>query len=197
MNKWMNYLGALCVLAICLANSTQGQSVDQKGKRQYVTAPSEIAMAAAAVQPASPLEFIDTQLLIDIDTGHWTPSFKLRNRGTKGIRAFTVGFGSQQRGWKVDNPKDLVMPGQVTSLRDEEEAEIVPLTQAIRERLKLTGPIKGIYLLMVVSVEYADGSRFEEAGYEPVQDYLSIVGSLYNDFLRKSSASSSTQKEKQ
>lgn len=197
MKKWMNYLGGLCVLAICLANSTQGQSVEAQRKRQYVIAPSEIAMAAAAVQPASPVEFVDTQLLIDINTGHWTPSFKLRNRGTKAIRAFTVGFGSEQRGWKVDNPKDFLMPGRVTSLRDDEEAEIVPLTQAIREKSKLTGPMQGIYMLIVVDVEYADGSRFEEAGYEPVQDYLSTVNSLYHDFLRKSSTSSLMEKQKQ
>ncbi|SRR6266446_1609830 len=194
MKKGIKYVCGFSILAILLANSTHGQSV-QTAKAQYVNMPS-FGMATVAVQPDSAVEFIDTQLLIDINTGHWIPSFRLRNRGTKPIRAFTVGFGGEQRGWKADNPKDWLTPEQVVSLPGEMQAEIVPLTPAIREKLKLAGPIQGIYMLMVVSVEYADGSHFEESGYEAVQDYLTIVNSLYYDFIRKSPATSITQKQK-
>jgi hypothetical protein len=82
------------------------------------------------------------------------------------------------------------------SLPGEMQAEIVPLTPTIREKLKLAGPIQGIYMWMVVSVEYADGSHFEERGYEAVQDYLAIVNSLYYEFIRKSPATSITRKQK-
>lgn len=44
--------------------------------------------------------------------------------------------------------------------------------KALREKLKLQGPMKGIVALIVVRLEYDDESIFEEKGYESQKEYF-------------------------
>jgi hypothetical protein len=81
MKKGIKYVCRFSILAILLANSTHGQSV-QTAKAPYVNMPSNFGMATVAVQPDSPVEFIDTQMLIDINTGHYS-KFQTPESGNK------------------------------------------------------------------------------------------------------------------
>ena len=59
----------------------------------------------------------------------------------------------------------------------EQEIEIVPLTKEVREKLKLEGPMKGVTILMVVSVEYADGTSYnDEITSKALENYFELVG---------------------
>jgi hypothetical protein len=75
--------------------------------------------------------------------GLWRTDFKLRNRGKKPIRAYMVAaIGLSEWEWKSPNSAHYIMPGQVAALPGE-EGEEVPLTEDLRDKLKLRGPMKG------------------------------------------------------
>jgi hypothetical protein len=153
-----------------------GQNSDSKERHQYVVAPRDLALSVIVAQPGSPLNFVETQTLMNVGTRVWTPSFRLRNHGTKPIRALTVAAaGSDEWTWTATNSSDYFMPGQIKAIEENNRDEIVPLTDALRDKLKLNGPMRGIMVLLVVSVEYVDGSVFKETGYESLGDYLHIV----------------------
>jgi len=192
MKNTLTYCFLLCVVFGITRNNASGQEAPGKAKHQFVVMPRDVGLPVVVVQPESPLEFVETHLLVNVDTGLWIPSFRLRNRGTKPIRAFTIGFaGSDERGWKADNANQYFMPGHILTLNDDESDEIVPLTESLRGRLRLSGPMKGIMVLLVVSVQYADGSGFQESGYEALGEYLFSVSGVLNDPRVKQTGSSS------
>lgn len=154
------------------------QNSEPTAQHQWVVAPRDLALPLIVAQPDSPLDFVETQALINVGTGRWLPGFRLRNHGTKPIRSFTVASaGTNEWSWTATISSDYFLPGQIKAIEGDNRDEIVPLTDGLRERLKLNGPMKGIMVLLVVSVEYADGSSFQEKGYEALDYYLNIVRS--------------------
>jgi hypothetical protein len=148
-------------------------------KRRFVVLPPEQGMLVVASQPNSPLEFIDPKLLVDVKgpSGLWVKSFGMRNRGTKPIRSYTVAAADQgEWRWEAPDVSHYIMPGQTAPpLIEDGKNEIVPLTDQLRESLKLHGPMKGIVALIVVQVEYADGSAFQERAYGALNEYFERV----------------------
>lgn len=183
MKTTLTYFCWLCLLFAIAGGSANGQESDSKEGRQFVVMPRDIGLPLVVVQPESPLEFVDTQLLLSVSSRLWVPSFRLRNCGTKPIPAFTVAAaGTGEWGWKADGPAKYLMPGQLMTLNgDGRDDEIVPLTEALRNKLGLRGPMKGIIALLVVSVEYGDGSHFQENGYEELTVYLDTVRGILSD----------------
>jgi hypothetical protein len=146
-------------------------------ENRFVVIPRDQGLILVVSQPDCPLKFEDVELLSDM-RGVWVKSFKLRNQGTKPISAYTVAaIWSNEWGWEAPDSARYIMPGQTAKpLGPENKVEIVPLTKSLREKLKLEGPMKGIVALIVVRVKYADGSAFEEKGYESQLEYF---GKLY------------------
>lgn len=194
MKNTLTYLCWLCLVFGAVGNIAKGQGTDSSEGRQFVVMPRDIGLPLVVVQPESPLEFVDTQLLFSVSSRLWVPSFRLRDCGTRPLRAFTVASaGGGERGWKADSPAKYLMPGQIMALNgDGKDDEIVPLTEELRNRLGLRGPMKGIIALVVVSAEYADGSHFQEGGYEELTEYLDTVRGILSDphFKRPPSESS-------
>ena len=154
-----------CLYAFSAASSRQSEA---KVEHRLAVVQGILVIAN---QPESPLEFVDPKLMVDM-RGLWRTDFKLRNRGKKPIRAYTVAaIGVNEWGWKASDSAHYVMPGQVVSL-PREAGEVVPLTEDLRDRLKLRGPMKGILALVAVRVEYSDGTTFEEKGYEAQKEYF-------------------------
>ncbi len=62
------------------------------------------------------------------------------------------------------------MPGQTVPLssRDKQD-EVVPLTEELRDKLKLRAPMKAVIVLMVTAVEFTDGTTYND---EPTQKAL-------------------------
>jgi len=178
-----NVIYVLVFLFALSAGSKTGsaQNTDPKERHQYVIAPRDFALPVIVAQPDSPLDFVETQTLINIDTRVFTPSFRLRNHGTKPIRSFTVATaGNSEWNWTAKNSGDYFLAGQIKTLEEDNRDEVVPLTDALRDRLKLSGSMKGFMVLLVVSVEYADGSVFHETGYEALNDYIPIISAALN-----------------
>lgn len=153
---------AMCLLAVC---KIMGQEIGTDVKRKYAVVPPEQALALVVNQPKSPIEFQDIKAVISVsgwDEGHIGYSFRLRNRSTKPIRAYTVSRSGGEYAVIADNPKDYIMPGQLAPPFTKTNSEIVPLTDELRDKLKLRGEMKQIVMLMVVRVEYADGTVFDD-----------------------------------
>ena len=100
------------------------------------------------------------------------------------IRDYTVaGYSSYGSFWTKSWPKKgtskLLMPGQKTSADDNEDIlEIVPLTDTLRDQLKLRGVMRGVTVFMIVSVEFADGTVYNnKPTKEALEAYFNIVSS--------------------
>jgi hypothetical protein len=171
---------AWLTLVFCLLGSSLAQE-KANPPRKVVIMPRDVVLPVIASQPESPLRFEGVEVVTEPDGngqgGHEV--FRLRNVGQKPIRSFIVasltsaGTGGR---WEFTAPsqREWIMPGDI-DLESKRERPLsrVPVTDELRERLKLRGPLQGIIVLMVVRVETADGSVFDdEPAYKALRDYL-------------------------
>jgi len=64
------------------------------------------------------------------------------------------------------------MPNEVFAFpRDTKAIDFVALTQELRGKLKLCGPMKDAIIFMILKVEFADGSGYDDtAKYEKIRE---------------------------
>jgi Carboxypeptidase regulatory-like domain len=169
-------LGVLCILCLCGIGAVRAQQTNTPAKHRFVVLPPDQGRLLLLPQPACPLELIDPKLLVYVDEhpGLWAESFELRNRGTKPIRAYSVAvLALKEWAWEATDSGNYIMPGKTAPpLVKGGEDEIIPLTDELREKLELRGPMKGIVALIVKRVEYADGSVFQESAYDAFEEYF-------------------------
>ncbi len=167
---------SLVVLLYC-GVAVRAQETNTQKKELFVEVPREIALATVAYQPNCPLQFENVKLLAGVEGGS-LKSYDLRNRGTKPIRSVTIG-DSQGNRWSLDVAKEHgpTIPGQlIPPWSNEDWVQVVPLTNELREKLKLQGSMKGVIVLMVIRVEFTDGTVYDdEAAYKALQNYLEDV----------------------
>jgi hypothetical protein len=165
------YIAVLCILALS-GTDILAQAGHQAGKKQQlVIEPSDSSLLLVASQPNCPLIIENPRRLLNVNLS-WDAryEYQLRNRATKVISDFTlVAWTSFGTGgtltprWKLSN--ELLKPGQTIATSGVgREDEIVPLTDELRDRLKLRGPMKAIIVLMVEKVEFSDGSVYNDEG---------------------------------
>jgi hypothetical protein len=160
----------LWIMFVCCAASASGQQTDHRQKRRFVVVPSERALVVVAHQPESPLQFVEAKLLAAMD-GSEAPAYVVRHNGKKPIRSFTLGIPGGTITWSEELTKRRFMPGERTP-SDEDDVEIVPLTEELRRKLRLDGPMKNFALFMVIRIEYADGSIYSaEQTYKALQQF--------------------------
>ena len=72
----------------------------------------------------------------------------------------------------------LVLKGEVASIGGEEEVEIIPLNDELRTKFKLMDrPMGGVVVLMVVRVEFVDGTVFsDEKASKALEAYFKKLG---------------------
>jgi len=166
-----------CLILLCgseaLGQSQQGERVE---KNRYVVVPREIVLTAVASQPDSPLQFENVKFLARINGGGGGVCFQLRNRGSKPIRSISFavlsapGGPRYSDGWSGKLTGEVVMPGQIVPLSSgDKQDEVVPLTEQLRDKLKIRGPMKAVTVLMVTDVEFTDGTTYND---EPTQKAL-------------------------
>jgi hypothetical protein len=156
----------LVLFAVFLGFTTLHAQQTPQQKVQTVEIPREIGLVTIAYQPNCPLQFEDVQFLVGIDGGGFT-NYDLRNRSTKAISKLTMGDSiGGTWSWGVAKDRGPVRPGQlVPPWSDEDWVETLPLTKELTEKLKLKGPMHGILVLMVIHVEFSDGTIYDD---EPV-----------------------------
>lgn len=157
----MRYLvGAMCFFLIGSISLVNGQRAATPKSKQYAVVPSEIMLIAIVSQPDCPIQLEDVKHLYSID-GEEALAYSAINKGAKPIRAFTMGTAFNTWGWTGKASGKLLMPSQRLSDVNEDNAEIVPLTDELRDKLNLRGPPRKLEVVMVLRIEYADGSTYD------------------------------------
>ncbi|HET6893206.1 MAG TPA: hypothetical protein VFH31_19055 [Pyrinomonadaceae bacterium] len=171
---------AICwmFISITLVGVAFGQNSQGKGKRRVVIVPPHIILPVVASQPDSPLQIEDLKVFMAVSGGNISYSYKVRNRGATPIRSYTIGASNTAgTGWEV-GPRPLeenLLPGQVATLAGN-EVEVIELTEDLRNQLELRGEMQAIMVLMVVGVEYWDGSAYKsEPLYKALQAHLEKI----------------------
>jgi len=177
----MRFFALLLVLSFSCA--VYGQDALNSQKPQAFIIPSELILPVVASQPGCPLRFENVRSIFYIDRSGTAETFNLRNIGNRPIRDFTVAAYTSYGGmWSKSPPKTelqrLVLTGEAASVGGEEEVEIIPLNDELRTKFKLTHrPMGGVVVLMVVRVEFADGSVFsDEKASKALEGYFKKLG---------------------
>ena len=153
-------------------------------ENRYVVIPPESVLLFVASQPGCPIRFEDMKLLVRVDRRDSTVFGKIHNAVTKPIRYLSIGLGGSGGGIStVGGPgpmsgaaiTDLLMPGQ--DLADPSPPQIVPLTEELKHSLELDARSpKGFFVLMVLSVTFADGTKYtDERNTKSIEKYLEFI----------------------
>ena len=175
MKRKAMYAGFIC---LALFAAAFGQSQQGRATRRVVVIPPDVALPLVASQPDSPLQIEDVKLFKYVNESGGAQTFKVRNNGTKAIRSYTVGaWNSVGTGWEIEQPvSGCLLPGQTSSPDGGGEAEVVELTEKLRNELDLRGGMKTVMVFMVVRVEYTDGSTYNNRSvYEALKTYLDKI----------------------
>src|SRR6266496_3420121 len=167
----------IILLAVLVGATSGGGQETLQRKIPVVEIPREVALLAVAYQPNCPLQFENAKFLRGVNGGGLT-SYDLRNRGTKPIRSVAAGDSTGSRWtWGVSGKHGPVTPGQlIPPWSDEDWTETVPLTDELRQKLKLQPPMTGVLILMVIRVEFTDGTFYDdEPEYLAVQSYFEAL----------------------
>jgi hypothetical protein len=175
-------IGILFFALLCAVTAIQGQQQSHRNIQQYVFSPPENILLVVASQSDCPLLIENARLLINID-GKNPPlyQYRLRNRGAKPITSYTIAiWASSSTGWSRERTlNELLMPGQTFSPRDQDQiAKVIPLTDELRDKLKLGGPMKAVVVLMIENVRFTDGSAYNaQKTAQAMQDYFETINS--------------------
>jgi hypothetical protein len=168
---------ATCLISTLALDTIAMQQPTKHERFRCFVEPSDIILTVIAYQPECPLVFVKALPIHGVDEGV-AQIYQVHNRGTKPIRSFivatvtSVGAGSRW-GETGERQREVLMPGQMYPRALEGNTlELVPLTEELRDRHKLRGPMKGIVTFMIVRVEFTDGSVYDaEPEYKALQTF--------------------------
>lgn len=171
----------IIVVAMCLSAATAFAQRPTTVDASYVIVPAQDVFLAIAAQPDCPLRIEDVQLLMLVDNGRARYRYKLSNKGDKPIHYFTVvawtaeGTGGTLSGpppWDGRITDRLLFPGESVQV-GQSDLPIVPLNSTLREKLKLSGKLQTVVILLVDHITFADGSEYDaRAKSESLADFL-------------------------
>lgn len=156
-------------------------SAQQQDKEQYVAIPNDILLLTIASPPGCPIQFENARLLLNVQQKSYAFSYDLRNTSAKPISQWqpmfwsSVGVGGTLG---RDDPtyNRPILPGEV--LRESPE-RLVPLTPDLRKQLDLDKLRGGMIALVINTVTFADGSRYDNSSY------VTAVRSYFEDLATK------------
>ncbi len=172
-----------CLVCLWISGSVCSQQSPEKLK--FVISPNDAYLLAVASQPDCPIQIENAKLLLFIGPGsNWGASYRLSNAGAKPVRIHSItltmwtaqGVGSSWEKLTQDSEK-AVLPGELIAIKeDHDKFEIVPLTDAIRDKFKLRGPLHAVVVLMVEQVKFSDGSVYsDERTANALQSYFQKI----------------------
>ena len=159
----------IIVVVLCLLTSTASAQQPTAVDASYVIVPAQDVFLAVAAQPDCPLRIEEAQLLMPVNKGREHYRYKLSNKGDKPINYFTVvawtaeGTGGTLTGpppWDGRITDRLLYPGESVQV-GQSDLPIVPLNSTLREKLKLSGKLQTVVILLVEHIRFADGSKYD------------------------------------
>jgi hypothetical protein len=175
-----------CLLLLTLVGSG---ILAQKPKRKTkaVVIPNEIYFPAIVAQPDCPLKIEKAFVGKTLD-GTEEMFFQARNTGSKPIVFFQIDMigsngGGQSSIFPYDRTQTSVPPRAVAppGLK-EDSVEFVPLTEDLKQKLRLTGKMRVIAFFMVLKVQFQDGSTYDAT---PLLDSLEQHLKMFEDKYEK------------
>jgi hypothetical protein len=173
----------LCLVCFWVGDSVWAQQGSEKPK--YIIPPNDIYLLTVASQADCPIQIENAKLLFFIGPGsNWGASYRLRNGGTKPLRIQSITLSmwtAQGVGLTLEeltqDTETAVLPGKLITVReDDPKIEIVPLTDEIRDKMKLRGPLHAVVVLMVQQVKFSDGSVYsDERTSKALQSYFQDI----------------------
>ena len=171
-------IAMLALVLLGLACLTTAQQLTQQTRQKFVVVPPEQVLMTVMSQPECSIQFEQVRFLASVEGGGASASFVARNNGSKPIREFTIGGPDWTMSWSEKFTKKLLMPGE-RAFEGKNDVEIVRLTDELRNKLELNGPMRAILVVMVIEVKYADGTTYDaRAAHEALQRYSERLTSL-------------------
>lgn len=169
-------VNSILFAVFCFAN-VFGQTKQEVKK--YVIAPSENTLLVVAAQPSCPLALDDARALLNTDhSWDFRFAYRLRNTGTKPIRRFSLMFWTSESTGGTLTPRDSdapdILPGTTVLVEPKSsEAQVIPLTKELKEKMQLGQPMKMVVVLLVTAIEFTDGTRFsDEKTFQSLKQYF-------------------------
>jgi len=138
--------------------------------------PGDDIAVVIACQPDCPIAFVNPRCFGFLQGGGGGQIYQIQNRGAKAIKGYTLAILNSSGGLteRTAKPRRHLQPEETTPRSlDDWNLDIVPLTDQIREKLRVDGHLKGLTLFMIVSVEFADGSTYDaRSEYESLKTFL-------------------------
>lgn len=184
----LSIIGILLILAVNMAGSAQSP---EERKRQFVVAPRNVVLQVVAVQPGCPIRLENVSFLVGV-SGGGSNVYDLRNVGSKPVRRVTVASSTGAIN-TYESPPGSFHTGTVLYLSSRGQCsgctkdEILTLTPELREKLGLGRQMKSIITLMILEVEFEDGSRFSDREtFEAMSKFLDRLDSALQTSQRRS-----------
>lgn len=170
---------AVCSMFLCAGASAFGQERRPEATRKLVAIPPDVVLAVTASQPDCPLVIEKVDLYKATD-GALEEIYQVRNRSDKPVRGFTMAnWNSVNTGWSMGWPyfflhNQPLQPGELSvPLGRPKNSEFTPLTEELKDKLNLKGPMRAVELFLITEVEFMDGSTYSAgATYEALQKHL-------------------------
>ena len=152
-------------LTISLSFSVLDPTIRQLGMDKRVVAPPDKFLLVVASQPDCPLQLEMNRLLLGVDPGVQPKfEFRIKNIGKKPIARYTVSYRtSLATGGTLSGGRSLtkaLLPGEVVA-GFKKDSQVVPLSDEIRQRLRLDKDEPMLVVLMVENVVFDDGSSYD------------------------------------
>jgi len=154
------------MLLVCISLVVQAQQAEKQASPRYTVIPPTDVLLTIASQPDCPVQIENPRLLYNHSTKRFSYQFDLRNRGSKAITGFSLdewvtgGTGGSII-YEWEEPGRILMPGQVTAQLNIDEKQFVPMSQEVREKLKLKGEMRMLIVLVVRYVHFTGGFTYE------------------------------------
>jgi hypothetical protein len=167
------------LLAINFTFATPFSLQPRRAQRErFFIDPTETVLTVIASQPNCGIEFTKALVIHGVEggSGH---IFQVRNRGTKAVRSYriatvtSVGTGADWS-YRIKESDAPFMPGDVRPKSLETLGiDLVPLSDDLRKKYRLHGPLQGIVVFLVVHVVYADGTEYDgRAEYKALKGFF-------------------------
>lgn len=175
-----NLVGALLILSLPSFVSAQ-----QDDKDEYVAIPSEFVLLTIASAPGCPIQFENARLMMNVQERSYAFTYDVRNVSAKPVAHVqpviwtSLGTGGTLSSEAVARGAgQVLLPGEVFH---ENYPRLVALTEDLRKRLNLDKARREMVVLVVNSVVFQDGSRYENASFvAAVRSYLEQLSTDLN-----------------
>lgn len=165
---WIVVIGAVDSFAQDQSDSV-GKSDSAQEKIHLYRIPVENVLPVFAYQPDSPIEFLKAESWGSLEGGGFQ-QYHFRNRSSKAIKSYKVSVlntsgGGSSIEFEASSQAGYLMPGEEYPRKNELDSdpgrvEVVPLTDKLRREKKLNG-MKAVVIFIVIKVEFADGTVFD------------------------------------